>query len=441
MILDTSLIAELVGTQLSAADFVREDARLLYAAVIESFYADRSIEPLTIAEGVKHDLARAWKVREDAVPETMLAKIKDRDYQMAATDHAKIVRRLSTGRKLLAVAHAAESRLLEGNMTPEEVAGTMSTEALAVTSGTLQRGEIDDWMQTGTTYAKHLQRMKAAHEQGIELAVFTGYPFVDDYTVGIAPQELCFLAGAPGVGKSTVGWCCAQGFAYRQMKKPPEHRIGTLIVSMEMGLIPSATRLAQSITDIDGMKLRAGEINDTEYQFVLREWKAREGLPLYWNYASNFRVSQLRALIVEAIRRYNVGFVVIDHFRQVDPDRYVKEANDVDEIKSRFLKESVAKDLNVAVLCLAHTLKMGRASEGDAARPKLADLRGSGQIAANADFVALLHKPGANLDDHERMALGIRDTDMEIGWAKARHAQGGTTTFRLDPAHMRMSDR
>lgn len=441
MVSNSTLVAEIVGTQLAADDFVRPDAKLLYATIVEMYFADSMVEPLTVAEKVKGALAKEWGCDEPGVADELLNRLSDRDYGRGVNQHSDIIRRLSTARKLLSVANAAVQSISEGKRTPEEVAGTMSTEALAVTSGMVQRTELLGWMDAGTEYAKYLRRLRMAKEKGIELAVYTGFDFIDNFTKGIAPTELCIMAGAPGVGKSAVAWRAAEGFAARQMKKPPEHRIATLVVSMEMGLIPSSTRLAQSITDIDGMRLREGEISDQEYRFILREWKARDGLPMYFNYASNFRLSQLRALIVEAIRRYNVGFVVLDHFRQIDTDRFIKDANDRDEAKVRFLKESLAKDLNIAVLCLAHTIKVGRGADGQAARPRLDDLRGSGTIAANADFVGFMFKPGKNMDYEERLAANISETDAELIWEKARHTGDGTAYFTFEPRTMSISPR
>jgi replicative DNA helicase len=763
MISDPSLIGEVVGSQLEAGDFVGADTRLLYGTAVELFYADQVVEPLTVAERCKRPLSKIWGIEEKEVARRVLSRFSEREYGKGVIEHAQITKRLSTARSLLTVANVAITSIAEGRITPEEVAGTMSAEALAVTSGSVARTELYDWMETGTEYARYLRRLRLAREKGVEMAVYTGLPFIDQYTKGIAPGELLFLGGDAGTGKalaldtpiptpggwttmgqleagwrvlgsdgrsivvqgvtevlhgrpcyrvvfsdgttivadaqhewltsthidrqggrprlrtteeiagslfrpdggnnhrvevcaplvgedialmidpwvlglwlgdgnvkhgqisvgegdwvetrgllelhgytvvetadktakrltpeglgrqlrqlgllgrkrippeyrrasvkvrrellaglidsdghvneagrveicsvhddlasdigelivtlgliqrtvreratldgrfagwryritfvlpepiallgrkrcgkpqrdlyigrfiravipvpsvpvkcievrssdslylaghsmipthnSILGWKSSEGFAGRQMKKEADKRIATLIISMEMGVIPSATRLAQSITNVDGMRLREGDVSEPEYQKILREWKARDGLPIYFNYASNFRLSQLRALIVEAIRRFKVGFVVIDHFRQIDTDKPMRDPNDRDEEKVRFLKEAIAKDLNVAVMCLAHTIKVGRVTEGSG-RPRLSDLRGSGTIANNADFVGLLHRPGRNLDEDEMSAMGISKMDAEIIWAKARHTEDGTAYLGIDPSNM-----
>lgn len=438
MIFDADVIAEVVGTQLMADDFILPEARLLYETAVTMFHADRMVEPLTVAEECKRGLATMWEVGEPDVADELLGRLAARDSSRSVIEHAAIVKRLSTARQLLKVTDAAAASLGEGKLTPEEIAGRMSTEALAVTSGTAKRTELVDWMQTGTAYAKHLQMLRRARELGIEIAVHTDLGCIDDFLHGIMPDELVFLAGEPGCGKSILAERSAEGFARRQMVKPVDQRIATLVVSMEMGEISTAGRVAQSITNIDGTRLREGDITDGEYRTILREWKARDGLPIIHNFASNFRLSQLRALVVEAIRQHNVGFVVLDHFRKIDPDRNIRDPNEVDEVKVRFLKESIAKDLNVAVLCLAHTIKLGRDANQ---RPRQSDLRGSGQIAANADFVGILHRPGNNLDEDEKLAANIRDEDAELYWEKARYVSKGVAYFSLDPSTMSVGPR
>lgn len=430
-----SVIPEVMGTQLEARDFSAEDAALVFATGAELYYADRRVEPLTVAEVIKQQLAPRWEVSEEQLPQKLVDRVAAGAYADNVLDHAAIIKRLSTGRQLVTVARGAVGALEDGKITPEEVASQMSTDALAITSGSVKRTELLSWMEMGTEYMKYLARMRKARESGIEMGVYTNLPFLDDFTKGIAPTELFILGGDPGVGKSSVAWKAAEGFAHRQLAKDPEIRVGTLVLSLEMGLIPSTGRVVQSITGIDGMQLREGNITDYEYRLALREWKNRGSLPIWHNFASNFRLSQMRALIIEAIRRHNVGFVVIDHFRMIDTDSPFSNPNQEDEAKVRFLKENIAKDLNVAVMCLAHSIKVGRNTEGNR-RPRLSDLRGSGQIAAHADFVGFMYRPGRDAGEEEQLDFDIKESDAELVWAKNRHGNDGVGYFTFEPATM-----
>lgn len=443
MLQEPPLIGEVIGVPLAQEDFSAPDTRLLYATTVQRYYANQPVDPLIIGELARDELAGYWSADPSAVAQLLVRRARDAMVSGTVLEHASIVKRLSTSRKLLDACYHAVTAINEGQLSPEEVGDHLSTEALQVTSGSLRRSEINDWMTVGREYVKQLQRIMEARQQGVEIGVYTGLPFIDDWTTGIGPGELCFLAGEPGVGKTALAWAAGMGFAARQVQRDEDKRVGTLLLSMEMNLYSSTARMVSMLTGIDGTLLREGKIGPNEYRRILAEWKNRENLPLYFNFASNFRLSQMRALIAEAIRRANVGFVVIDHFRMIDTDRRYNNPNQEDEAKVRFLKENIAKDLNVAVMCLAHTVKVGRGQGGESPKPRLSDLRGSGQVAAHADFVAMAWNPGAYMseDDRDLMDDVPEEGAMELLWVKNRFGSPSSAPYHFDAPKMRVTPR
>lgn len=440
MLTEPEIIGEIVGVPLAQEDFSLPETRLIYATTVQRHYAGQPIDPLIVGELAKDELAAYWSADPNAVGELLSARVRNAMSGDSVLEHAAIVKRLSTGRRLLTLAQQAAASVVEGSLTPEEIGDQLSTGALEITSGSVRRSEVRDWMSVGSEYVVALQRVIDAKRNGIEIGVYTGLQCIDKWTTGIAPGELCFLAGEPGVGKTALAWAAGMGFAARQVRREREQQVGTLLLSMEMNLYSSTARLVSMLTGIDGTQLREGSISPDMYQRILTEWKNRENLPLYFNFASNFRLSQMRALIAEAIRRHNVGFVVIDHFRMIDTDRRYTNPNQEDEAKVRFIKENIAKDLNVAVMCLAHTIKVGRGQGGESPKPRLSDLRGSGQVAAHADFVAMAYNPNAYVDD-DPDADEVEKGDMELLWVKNRFGDPASAAYRFDAPRMRITDR
>src|SRR4051794_23700340 len=107
---------------------------------------------------------------------------------------------------------------------------------------------------------------------------------MDNWIRGLEPTEVMILAGPPGAGKSAVGWKAAQLFAERQMPKDPDKRIGTLVLSLEMSEKLSAQRTAQAVTSIDGGKLREGKTDDDDLATIIKEWRSRRDIPLWFNF-------------------------------------------------------------------------------------------------------------------------------------------------------------
>lgn len=428
---------EVVGTLLEGQHFHDPANKLIFDAVVESYYAEDPIDGISIGQRIAPKLSRAWAVNEDQA----ISKCRELAVGMRHTgsviDHAKIVKREFDKRELLDVAAEIERLVAEGEKSPEEIGGLVSADAMRIATDSLLTQDLVSFGDSGRDFVHIMRKQKELAEKGIEAAAYFDLRFIDDFTKGLRPTELLFSAGEAGVGKSAVWWTSAIRFAERQMLKPAERRIGVLILSLEMGKEPSQIRVAQTLTQLDGTLFREAQFTEGQLQQVVKEWGKRKNLPLWFSHASTLRASQIRALCVEAIRKHNVGLVVIDHFRYFDMDRHYQNKNDEDEEKVRFLKENLAKDLDLAVICLAHTVKTIETSDG---RPNKSHLRGSGQISADADFVNFIYRPYHYATERAKENGDVRETDAEMIWAKSRHSGDGAAEFYFEPQRMDIRD-
>jgi replicative DNA helicase len=434
------VVADVVGTMLQPEHFYLAPYRLIYSRIVESYYADESIDALVIAESVGKELAKVTGVSEaEAVRKvTTLAKGQRQLAVRQAKDHAAVVKKHSDFRAVIDLAHTALREVEDETRDPDVIAADLSQAYMRIATDSILTHEIHDFGDLGRRFTRDMQMLMAARAQGIELGAYFGYKFIDNYTRGLQPTELLISAGEPGAGKSLCWWRAARNFAERQMQKPEDMRLGTLVLSLEMGEQPSNARLAQSLAGIDGGMIREGTISQQELQRIVKKWKASQDIPLYFNFTSTLKASQMRALIVEAIRRHNIGVVVIDHFRYFDMDDRHQNPVVEDEEKARFLKEAIAKDLNIAVVCLAHTLKNIETVDH---RPRLSHLRGSGQVAAHADFVQFLYRPYPYASQDQIDQGDVAIDDAESIWAKNRHGLEDTEEFKLDLAIADMRDK
>jgi replicative DNA helicase len=200
------------------------------------------------------------------------------------------------------------------------------------------------------------------------------------------------------------------------------------VLSLEMGEHPSSTRFAQLESRIEGERLREASLTRAELRQIAGRWAANRELPLYVNHSGELRESQVRALCVDAVRRHNVGLVVIDHFRFIRPDERFENKNDADEQIVKFLKATLAKDLNLAVICLAHTTK------NEHRRPAMDDLRGSKMISAFADVVTFLYSSWRHASETERRSMAREE--FEVIHDKVRQAAPGTGELWIDMSTM-----
>ena len=425
---------EVIGTLLEPDNFYAPAHKAIFTAIYESYYADNPVEPLTIGEICSKRLAAIWSCDENDA----IVRVRDMAVNQTFTgnviDHAKVVKRHADMRLLLDLSMTIQHEVAQEERGPEEIAGLTSQEAMRIATNTLLTQEIIPFGDLGRRYIEQARLAKKAKDEGLELGAYFDLRFIDQYTRGLQPTELMIASGEPGVGKSAVWWRAALGFAERQMRYPADRRIGTFILSLEMGEQPSNIRIAQTVAQLDGGRLREGDISEDMMRTIIYQWGRRKDIPLYFNFTSMLRAGQMRSLIVEAIRRHNVGLVIIDHFRYFDMDKRIENQTQEDEEKARFLKEAIAKDLNVAVVCIAHTTK-GIENQPDR-RPNLSHLRGSGQVAAHADFVNFVYRPYSYADDQQKALGEVTETDAELIWRKNRHGLDGIAKFEFEPSTM-----
>ena len=435
---EPALIADAAATLLDPGHFYSGAHRVLYGAALEAFYADEPIEPMVIGELNAKHLSKLWNVDERIAVQRVVA-IAEASHAGASVDQAaKLVKRDADYRSLLKLADEIRDRVATERESPEEIAGITGQRALEVaTAAVAANQEIVSFADVGRQFVRDIKLAQAAREAGVDVGAYYGLQAIDRFTHGHKGGELLICGGEPGVGKSAVWWKGALNFAERQAKFPEGRRVGALILSLEMGPTPSAARFASMLAGLNGSELRQGRISAGELQTVVREWRDRAQVPLWLNYAPTLKASQIRALISEAIRRHNVGLVILDHFRMWDLDERLSNKNDEDEEKVRFLKEQIASALNVAVVCLAHTRKPDQGSSG---KPKMSDLRGSYQVAAHSDFVCFVFRPRMYATQAQVDAGEVSDTDALMIWAKNRHGNPGEAPFFFKPARMFITD-
>ena len=425
---------EILTGDLEAEHLYFRPYRLLFDRTVERYYADEPIDPLTLAEEVGPQVAKEWNLPEREAVDRIIALAKpDPSETTSLREHAKIIKRHHDYRELVRVAGNALHNATEQGADPEEIAGQLAAAATRIVTGSLIHREILSYADLGRRWVKHMQDEIAAKAAGVELGAYFGIKGIDEHVKGLRPTELMMLGGEPGVGKSAIAWSMARNFAYRQLKKPADKRVGALVLSLEMGEELSSGRWAQIETRVEGDRLRTVAITRQELRDIAFQWAANRELPLWVNHSGELRESQIKALCVDAIRRHKIGLVVIDHFRFIKTDERFDNKNDADDQVVKFLKGTLGKDLNLAVICLAHTVKsLDR-------RPMMDDLRGSGMISAFADIVCFPYWPWKHTAQDKRERGLVAREEYELIFDKIRQGQPGTAEMWIDMSTMKVT--
>lgn len=165
-----------------------------------------------------------------------------------------------------------------------------------------------------------------------------------------------------------------------------------LFVSLEMSRAALGERLLSSESRVDSGRLkRAWELERSERDELAAALDRLRSVQLEIDDSPSRTVSQIAAVARRMRARRGLGLVVIDYLSLIDGQRQRGE-NRQEEVAriSRRLK-AMARELDCPVICLHQLNRQSEQRDGN--RPRLSDLRESGQIEQDADIVMLLHRP------------------------------------------------
>ena len=220
----------------------------------------------------------------------------------------------------------------------------------------------------------------------------TGYSDLDKILTGLNRSDLILIGARPAMGKTSFALNLARNVAALGKRK-------VLFFSLEMTKEQLAQRVISTEARIKGIKMRNGNLDESEWMRLSTAAAALSEAPLYFDDTSTITVNEMKAKIR---RMKNVDCVIIDYLQLIrSSGRAESRQQEVSEI-SRMLKE-LARNLNVPVLALSQLSRKNEDKGRQDNKPQLSDLRESGSIEQDADVVALIHRDGYYKRDDESL--------------------------------------
>ena len=255
----------------------------------------------------------------------------------------------------------------------------------------------------------------------------TGFKDLDNILTGLNRSDLIIVGARPAMGKTSFGLNIARNVSVIAKKK-------VLFFSLEMTKEQLAMRVLGTEARVSSMKMRSGTITQDEWKNLGTATAVLSSAELYFDDTSAITVPEMKA----KIRRLGgVDCVIIDYLGLIrSSTRAENRVNEVTEI-TKSLK-SMAKDLNIPIICLAQ-LSRGTEARGKSHRPQLADLRESGSIEQDADIVLMLYREdyykGEKDDDKDGSQEQQEVNTVSVIVAKNRHGSTGDVDFAWDGEH------
>lgn len=358
------------------------------------------------------DILTVWReTKAHGIEAHYLAELTN---SMASTRHIQrhtlIIMEQYIAREVIRLNNEAMSQAYGGADALQLVPDTVAKMEARIASSVRKRAE-----SFATNEANEMAEMdkpkKAIHS--------TGYDALDNVVGGFRRGDLTTIAARPAMGKSSMMFGCAARSAERG------HSTG--VISIEINRNVGQARLFARNSGVPLKDILDGKLTPAQISKRHEVMAEHERLPLFTRYDPNMGLVDIRAEATRMVKQHGIGCLFIDQLNWIKPPKGQNEDAKIGEI-TRTLK-NIAQDLDIAVVLL-HQLNREVAKRGGDMRPKLTDLRGSGNVEQDSQLVIFPHRPeyyGISEDEYGSTA-GV----AEIIIAKNSNGPCDITRLRFD---------
>ncbi len=293
------------------------------------------------------------------------------------------------------------------------------------------RAGLDNLMQSGNsmsafhikdavidTYNEIAARIENPGIRGITW----GVPSIDGITGGKSPGDLWVIGGRPGAGKSAV--VCNSVYHDGLAGVP------SLLIEREMRTQELMERLICIDTGIPNTNIRLGLINKDQIVMIRDSLEKLKKMPIYLD--TNYRASDpyyVESVVNKFHNTHGIQNVYLDYI-QLLAERDDTQTQEIGKLTRLF--KIMSNELGICSILLSQLNRNVEFREDK--RPMLSDLKQSGSLEEDTDFVIGLYRD--EYYNKETKAKGL----MEYLVLKHRNGQTGVITVKFDGATSKISE-
>jgi replicative DNA helicase len=398
-----------IADELSPEDFYSSRNMVIWKAIKALNFFKEPIELVTVAQQLRDsgDLEKVGGA-------SYLAGIIDK--APASTDieyHARKIKEKRALRQSIEIANAVIKRAT-GDDPADETIRYMHDECnkIEIEASSKDLKTMNELAEESADKISILQENSDAL-----IGVQSGFHGFDGLTNGMQKSDLIILAARPSMGKTSIGVNIA--------KHQASNDIPVAIFSLEQPSRQLFDRMLADMTNIDSMRFHRGRFKAEELAIINNAQSKLWQLPIYIDDKGSLTVDEICARARRYKKRHGIRVFYIDHLQLTYAGRDFKRSrnDELGYITSRL--KGLAKDLDVTVVCLSQLNRQLESRPNPHKRPRLSDLRDSGNIEQDADIVSFIYRPEVYGDKDSMKWDGF--TELII----AKHRNGPTGTVEL----------
>lgn len=402
--------------------FYEPENQVIYEAIQALGAAQSPIDMLTVTERL-----RLNDTLEQAGGAVRITELTSRVTSAAHIEfHARIIAQKYLARELISFATKIESMAFDESNDVDDLLQEAEGKLFEIS----QRNVKKDVVQIDPVIKQALESIQAAANRTSGLSgLESGFHELDKLTSGWQNSDLIIIAARPAMGKTAFVLSMAKNMAVNA-------NTPVAVFSLEMSKVQLVNRLISNVAELEGEKIKSGQLTSLEWDQLMSRIKNLLGAPLYIDDTASLSIFELRTKARRLVREHDVKFIIIDYLQLMNASgmKFGSREQEVSMI-SRNLKQ-LAKELNIPIVALSQ-LNRSVENRGDGSqgkRPQLSDLRESGAIEQDADIVCFIHRP----EYYTRSSTDASGNDIR-GLAEfivAKHRSG-----RVDDVKMRFRSK
>lgn len=403
-VIDDSAIAELVDL-LEPSNFYSDAGMKSWEKIREMYNAGDTIDQVTVSES----LMDCGAVPPDYIVECV-------EHAEITSDHEEHAKRILRNDALEKIKHAGH-RLAKGEAEDPRKLVSEASKYFEDITQQVDEGE-EDSVDAADQLSESVDRAKSGDmSEGFK----TGLMDVDNKLGGVEPGSTCVIAGRPSMGKTSY---------QRQIALRLSREVPVAFFSAEMTPQSLCEAVMISEAGVRYSEIRNGRISDKKRDKVddlISDLKSRD---LIIDKCRSTEIEHIVNRIRVLKETEDIEAVFIDYIQLLTSASGQSRQEQVGNI-SRRLKQT-AQQLEVAMFVAAQLNR--NVEHRNPPKPKLSDLRDSGEIEQDADYVMLLYRPHYYFPDE------AEEGDAEIIIAKHRMGETGPIDVSWRAKRMKFED-
>lgn len=257
-----------------------------------------------------------------------------------------------------------------------------------VSKGLLDLQQDIEGTKGDKSFSKSVERVESHIESAMEnpehiSGITTGNSLLDSITGGWQNTDLIIIAARPGMGKTAR----ALGF----LKSAVESGKQAMFMSLEMSADQLITRLISEGTGLDLMDINRGRLSKYSHDAIKRIAAHLKTLPIVVNDNGRTTIYDIATKCRILKSQNKLDILIVDYLQIVKGSKSDKLSRN--DLIGMFTSEfkNIAKECKIPVIVLCQLNRSGEGA-GDK-RPELQQLRESGSIEQDADFVGFIYRP------------------------------------------------